>query len=211
MSDFGRKARILFMVVCAALLSACATGPTYYDSTPAAVQAPPEPQLFFNNIGPNDKNYTLQVDDRTPFGLFELPHTRDTLYNKGYDEVRRQNRADFTINVSFTPGVQDNPDRRAANTVGGALGGAALGAIIGAATGSPGTGAAIGAASGGALGLVAPASSPLVRIDLNVYDFNSGLTESTSRTVDISHVPPPGVHSFIDSEVSRMLQNLPPR
>lgn len=211
MRQFGMNAKILIVVVCAAFLSACASGPTYYGSTPAAVQTPPEPELFFNNIGPEDRRFTFHVEDRTPFGLFDLPQARNTLYSKGYDEVRRQNRADFTVSVSFTPGVQDDPQRRAGNVVGGALAGAALGAIIGGATGSAGTGAAIGAASGGTLGLVAPASSPLVRIDLNVYGFNSRLSETTGTTVDISQIPPHEVPGFIDAEVSRMLRNLPPR
>lgn len=202
--------RLLVVLLFAGLLSACAAGP--YGPTfgpPGPPQPPPQPQMFFNNIAPNDHYYSMQVDDRTPFGLFSLPQTRNTLYNKGYDEVRRQNQADFSINIAFTPGMEDNPDQRAANTLGGALGGAALGAIIGGATGSPGTGAAIGAASGGALGLVAPASSPLIRIDMNVYDFNTRESSSGGVTLDISRIPPHQVPGYVDNEVSRMLQALP--
>lgn len=205
--------RILVVLLFAGLLSACATGP--YGPTgpfgPAEVQLPPQPQISFNNITPNDQYYAMQVDDRTPFGLFSLPQTRNALYSKGYDEVRRQNQADFTVSIAFTPAVTDNPDQRAVNTVGGALAGAALGAAIGAATGSPGTGAAIGAASGGTLGLIAPASSALVRIDLNVYDYNTRQSASGGATLDISHIPPHQVPSYIDGEVARMLQALPPR
>lgn len=36
-------------------------------------------------LGPNDQNYVLQVDDQTPFGIYDLPQTGKLLCNKGYD------------------------------------------------------------------------------------------------------------------------------
>jgi hypothetical protein len=210
MKGLGKVLRIITTVFLVGALGACAAGPSgpYYrvQENPAPVAA--ESQL---NVGANDQYYTMRIDDRTPFGLQHLPQAADVLYGKGYDEVRRQNRADFTIDIAFFADYQDNPERRAGQTVGGALAGAATGAIIGGALGHPGRGAAIGAASGGALGLVAPASTPLVRIDIRIYSLNDRSSSQRSATVDLSNVPPYDVQRVIDMQVSRMLQSLPGR
>jgi hypothetical protein len=210
MKGFTRVIKTLTVLSLVGILGACAAGPTgpYYRVSESPVVANTDSQL---RLGPEDQYYTLRVDDRTPFGLHVLPQAMDLLYSKGYDEVRRQNKADFTIDISFVADYQDNPDARAAHTVGGALAGAATGAIIGGALGSPGRGAAIGAASGGALGLVAPASYPLVRITINVYSLNDQLSSYRSATVDLTNVPPPDVQRVIDMQVARMLQGLPGR
>ncbi len=199
---------ILFLV---GFLGGCAVGPpaspyygTVYD------QPGGEAQERFT-LGPNDVTYVLDVDDRTPFGLGYLPLTVDRLYAKGYDMVRRQRDADFAVDVIFSAGSRDNPEVRGANFLGGALFGAAAGAVIGAAAGDPGVGAAIGAASGGALGMVSPADTPLVRIDVNLTSFRGGYNGHQSTVVDLSRVAPPDVRYAIDTEVSRMLHSLPRR
>jgi hypothetical protein len=210
MKALAKISRIMAVALLVGTLGACAEGPSgpYYrvSESPAPVERESQWQL-----GANDQYYTLRVDDRTPFGLHQLPQAMDLLYGKGYDEVKREKEADFSIDVAFSADFQENPERRAAQTLGGALAGAATGAIIGGALGDPGRGAAIGAASGGALGLVSPASSPLVRININIYSLNERLSSQRSATVDLTNVPPPDVQRVIDMQVSRMLQSLPSR
>lgn len=162
-------------------------------------------------LGPNDQNYVLRLDDNSPFGIYELPQTGNLLYNKGYDQVRRQREADFAVEVSISGGLRENPEVRAGNTLGGAFWGAATGALIGAAVGDPASGAAIGAASGGALGLVSPAATNFVTIDLNVYSFSERVNASRSIAIDLSTVPPFEVRRVVDAEVARMLRPMPPR
>ena len=200
--------RILVCLVLVGILGGCAVGPTgpYYSVS----QNHTENDGPFR-LGPNDQYYVMQIDDRSPFGLHRLPQTEDMLYNKGYDRVRKEKSADFSIDVAFSGGVQENPELRAGHTIGGALLGAATGAAIGAAVGDPGAGAAIGAAGGGALGLVAPAATGVVRIDISVYSFNERTTSQKSTTVDLAHVPPHDLHHVIDNEVTRTLHGLPRR
>ena len=193
-----------------ATLGACAAGPAgpYYQvsesRTPTGTFAP-------IRLGPHEQTFTLQIDDRTPFGPYNLARTLDMLYKKGYDEVRRQKQADFSIDIAFAASAQENPEVRAGHTLGGALAGAAAGAIIGGALGDPGKGAAIGAASGGALGFVSPAATPFVNIDINIYSREQRQSFHRSATIDLTHVPPPDVRHVIDTEVVRLLQDLPMR
>lgn len=177
---------------------------------PSSGQSPGRGRSSFV-LGPEDQNYVLQVDDNTPFGIYELPQTNNALYDKGYDRVRRQWEADFSIEISVSGGLRENPEVRAGNTLGGALFGAATGALIGAAVGDPGTGAAIGAASGGALGLISPAATNFVTIDLNVFSFHERVSAYRSLSVDLTTVPPFEVRRVVDAEVSRMLRGLPSR
>lgn len=210
MKGLSNISKTLATLIFLSALSACATAPSgpYYEVARDPVLAASSGPMV---ISPKDQTFMFEVEDRTPFGPFSMDHTLDLLYKRGYDEVRRQKDADFSINVSLWAGGRDNPDVRAGNTLGGALAGAAAGAIIGGALGDPGKGAAIGAASGGALGLVAPASTPTVRIDLNIYSFADRSTTQRSATVDLTHVPPPDVRRVIDMEVSRMLHDIPRR
>jgi hypothetical protein len=199
-------ARMVLLLLLVASLGACVAAPggPYYR-----VSENPAPPDF--RVGVNDQTYVLEINDHTPFGLHRLPHTMDLLYNKGYDQVRREREADFAVSVSFEGGVRDNPDVRAGNTVGGALAGAAVGAIIGAAAGDPGAGAAIGAASGGALGLVAPAGTNVLRIDVDLQSFTERVSSRGSATVDLAAVPPRELRRVVDHEVARLLQSLPRR
>lgn len=202
--------KIAVILLLAGALNACVAVPTapYY-----AVQEVPTASgtKAVLNVGPSDRTFLLQVEDRTPFGPYELPQTLDMLYQKGYDEVRRQREADFSINVSMWASAHDNPDQRALNTFGGALAGAAAGAIIGGALGDPGAGAAIGAASGGTLGFVSPASAPHVKIDVNVFSNTERLSSQRSVNIDLTHVPPPDVRHVIDLAISKLLRDLPNR
>jgi len=199
------------VIVLALFVAGCATtGPGGAPSGPVVEGRPVESPTYFS-LGPDDQTYVLMVEDRTPLGIFDLPMVRDVLYTKGYDEVRRQRDADFTVNVLLVPGIRDNPDVRAGQALGGALIGAAMGAIIGGTVGDPGPGAAIGAASGGALGLVAPASDAVVRIELTFVSFDGIQIGRGAKTVTVSGIPPYQVVQVIDNEVSGMLQALPPR
>ncbi len=206
---------LILLVLAAAAMAACAPyqyGP-YYGSGPA--QPYQEPPAYAAgppfSLGPNDMTYALDVQDHTPLGIYHLPYTHQTLYRKGYDHVRRQGEADFAIEVLLSPGSRDNPNVRAGNMLGGALFGAATGAVIGAAAGDAGAGAAIGAASGGVLGVIAPASTPLVRIDLNLYSLRDRSSSQSISTIDLAGVPPYDVQRVIDFEVSRLLSGLPRR
>ena len=202
--------KILLFAAVAMALAACATPPpgNYYMATENQPQEGPPPVAL---LTPNDQTYVFQVENHTPFGLYALPGAQNVLYNKGYDEVRSSQEADFSVGLVFSFGSRDNADVRAGNAVGGALLGAAAGAIIGAAAGDPGAGAAIGAASGGVLGLAAPAQTGMLRIDMNIYSFHQHQSFSRSRTIDLTNVPPPEVPAAVDNEVSRMLQSIPHR
>jgi len=216
MRDSARSFAVLFIVFGMAVMAGCAAGPSPYYSVQEqpAVQTggPPGPGGGgYLMVGPQDRNYSLRIEDRTPFGLGNLPQSMNTLYQKGYDQVRRQREADFELDLSFYAMSRDNPDARAGNVVGGALLGAATGAIIGGALGSPGKGAAIGAGSGAALGLVAPADAAMVRIDIRTQSFRDGSASSKSALVDLANVPPYDVQRVIDLQLSRMLEALPGR
>lgn len=211
MNVFSSVSKIVAISLLAATLGACAYGPApgpYYQVQESRTPAATMPPIY---LGPNDRSFALRVEDRTPFGPYNLPETLDMLYRKGYDEVRREREANFTINIAFTASAAENPEARAGHTLGGALAGAAAGAIIGGALGEPGKGAAIGAASGGALGFVSPAATPFVTIDLDIYSYAERQSFRRSATVDLSHVPPPDVRHVIDTEVTRLLQDLPAR
>lgn len=198
------------LIALAVLLTACATVPPddHYMGMENQPQEGPPPSAL---LSPEDQYYVMQIENHTPFGLNNLPTAQNVLYNKGYDEVRLNREADFSVGLIFSMGSRDNPNVRAGNMAGGAVLGAAMGAIIGAATGHPGTGAAIGAASGGFLGLAAPAQTGMLRIDMNVYSFRERQSYQRSRMIDLSHVPPPEILVAVDGEVSRMLQSLPNR
>ena len=203
------RAAIIFLVV--GMLAGCAAttpaGPSYSVSQNAPpAGAPPAAPLM---VGPNDVYYSMRIDDRTPFGLQQLPEAMDTLYQKGYDQVRREKESDFSIDIAFSAMTRDNPEARTANVIGGALLGAATGAIIGGgAFGHPGAGAAVGAGALG--GAVTPVNTPMVRIDINVRS-RDGSASSQSATMDLASVPPPDVQIAIDHQVARMLQTLPSR
>ena len=203
--------KILLFLFLAGVLSSCAVAPVapHYDVVENPVPGPPQEPL---RLDPGDHNYTIHVEDRTPFGLRQLPGTVNSLYERGYDNVRREREADFAIDVVLTAGARDNPNVRAGNMLGGALAGAAAGAIIGGATGNPGAGAAIGAASGGVLGAAAlPADTPMVRIDLTISGLHERTSMQRSRTIDLAGTPPPDVPYVVDREVQRMLDTLPRR
>lgn len=204
----GRCFVIFYLV---SLLGGCVYGPpgTYYraSSSPTATDGGGGPFV----LSPNDQYYVLQIDDSSPFGIYELPQTERLIYDRGYDRVRLEREANFAVQISIYGGLRENPEVRAGNTLGGAMLGAATGAIIGAAVGSPGRGAAIGAASGGALGLVSPAATNFVTVDLNVYSFSERATAQRSVSLDLTNVPPFEVRRVVDNEVARMLRGLPQR
>jgi uncharacterized protein YcfJ len=152
----------------------------------------------------------MHLDNRTAFAI-HLPEAHRTLYQKGYDQVRRENQADFSVNISLNTESRDNPDVRAEHLLGGALLGAAAGALIGAAAGAPATGAIAGAAGGGLLGLATPADTPMIRIDIQTESFRDGTTSSKSVVLDMVNVPPYDAPRVLDLEVSRMLDTLPSR
>lgn len=204
----ARSCRLLAAVITAVFLSGCVAGPAgpYYSVNE---QPPPQPGGGYLAVGQMDRTFVLRVDDRTPFGLGHLPQAMNTLYQKGYDLVRRDREADFELGVSFFASARDNPDQRAGNMLGGALLGAATGAIIGGALGSPGRGAAIGAGSGAALGLIAPAGATVIQVDLRTRSYSDGTASFKSALVDLAHVPPQDVQRVIDMQVSRMVETLP--
>ncbi|MGA2226082.1 MAG: hypothetical protein ABSH41_16725 [Syntrophobacteraceae bacterium] len=201
---------ILFAVV---LLGGCAT--PYYGNyytvqqpAPAPNQAPAIDEAAFLTVGPQDRYYIMNVDNRTPFAA-HFPQAHRVLYEKGYDQVRREREADFAVNVALSAEPRDNPDARAEHLLGGAILGAATGALIGAAAGAPITGTIAGAAGGGFLGLAAPADTPMVRIDIQTQSFRDNTSSSKSVVLDMAHVPPYDVPRAVDIQVSKMLQSLP--
>jgi len=201
---------ILFAVV---LLGGCATpyyGNYYTVQQPAAApnQAPAIDEAAFLTVGPQDRYYIMHVDNRTAFAA-HFPQAHRVLYEKGYDQVRREREADFAVNVAISAEPRDNPDVRAEHLLGGAILGAATGALIGAAAGAPVTGTIAGAAGGGFLGLAAPADTPMVRIDIQTQSFRDNTSSSKSVVLDMAHVPPYDVPRAVDIQVSRMLQSLP--
>lgn len=209
MKSIASYFKVFVLIVAAISLCACAaTPPGQYMARENQPPAGPPPSVV---VTPNDQTYVLKVQDHTPFSIFNLPRAVEVMYNKGYDEVRSEREADFSVGLTLSGTTVDNPNVRAGNALGGALLGAATGAIIGGAVGDPGAGAAIGAASGGALGVVAPAATSMVRIDLSIYNFHERQSFSRSRTVDLTNVPPQDVAFAVDNEVARMLQSLPQR
>jgi len=209
---FSKILAIGFAVV---LLGGCATtpyGPYYTVNPPPADpnQAPAGNETNYLTVGPQDHFYIMHVENRTPFAV-HFPQAHQVLYEKGYDQVRRQGEADFSLDIALTTEARDNPDVRAEHLLGGAILGAATGALIGAAVHAPATGAAIGAASGGALGLASPADTPMIRIDIHTQSFRDQTVSSKCVVLDMAHVPPYEVPRAMDMQISRMLQALPPR
>jgi outer membrane lipoprotein SlyB len=204
--------KILAIGFAVVLLGGCATSPynAYYATPqPAAVAgAPPPAEPTFLTVGPEDRYYILQVDNRSPFA-FGLHEANRVLYKKGYDQVKRQREADFSVNIAIATSARDNPDARAEHLLGGAILGAAAGALIGAAAGAPATGAIAGAAGGGVLGLAAPADSPMLRIDIQTMSFRDGATSSKSVVLDMANVPPYDAPRVVDIQIARMLDTLP--
>jgi hypothetical protein len=209
MRDPRRPFQVLLILLILVGMGACAYPGPYYQS---AGPPPPSTEPYSDlRVGINDRNFVMQIYDRTSIGFRRLPQSEQLLYDKGYDRVRRERDADFSIDVTVSAGLRDNPDVRAGQALGGALAGAAAGAIIGGALGDPGPGAAIGAASGGLLGLAAPAATSVARIDINIQSFSDGRSSFASATVDLTHVAPPDAYHVIDGEIARMLQVLPRR
>lgn len=219
MKDPRKTVQVFLVIVMLTGMGACAyTGPYYSNAgavPPPPSSPPPPPPLAGSpsnlTVGVNDQNFVMQIVDHTSIGIRRLPQAERLLYDKGYDRVRRERDADFALDIAVSIGVIDNPDKRAAQTLGGALAGAAAGAIIGGAVGDPGPGAAIGAAGGGVLGLAAPAATGVARIDINIQSFTERRNSFATATVDLARVPPPDVYRVIDGEIARMLQVLPRR
>lgn len=213
MKTWAWSLKILTIVFAVVLLGGCAT--PYYGNYYTVQQAPaaapnqaPIDEAAFLTVGPQDRYYIMHVDNRTPFGA-HFPQAHRVLYEKGYDQVRRESEADFAVNVALSAEPRDNPDARAEHLLGGAILGAATGALIGAAAGAPVTGTIAGAAGGGFLGLAAPADTPMVRIDIQTQSFRDNTTSSKSVVLDMAHVPPYDVPRAIDMQVSKMLGALP--
>ena len=209
--------KILTIAFAAVLLGGCATtpyGPYYTASTPPPTpppesnQAPAPEEANYLSVGPQDRFYLMHVENSTPFGV-HFPQAHRVLYEKGYDQVRRQGEADFALDIALTMEARDNPDLRAEHLLGGAILGAATGALLGAIAHAPVTGTIAGAAGGGFLGLAAPANTPMVRIDIHTQSFRDRAVSSKSVVLDMAHVPPYDVPRAIDMQISRMLQALP--
>ncbi len=207
-----RAWKILTLGFAVVLLGGCATspyGPYYTTQQPPAVStAPAGNEPAFLTVGPQDRFYIMHVDNRTPFSV-HFPQANRVLYEKGYDQVRREGEADFDLQIALTTGARDNPDARAEHLLGGAILGAAAGALIGAAAGAPATGAIAGAAGGGVLGLASPADTPMIRIDIQTQSFRDRTSSSKSVVLDMANGPPYDAPRVIDIQVSRMVQDLP--
>jgi hypothetical protein len=205
--------KILTLGFAVVLLGGCATsayGPYYSVQQPPAVSSPAANEPAFLSVGPQDRYYVMHVDNRTSFAI-SLPQAHRALYEKGYDQVRREREADFSVNIALATESRDNPDARAEHLLGGALLGAATGALIGAAAGAPATGAIAGAAGGGFLGLAAPADTPMIRIDIQTQSFRDATASTKSVVLDMANVPPYDAPRVVDIEVSKMLETLPAR
>src|SRR5208283_2403010 len=100
MKTWAWSLKTLTIVFAVVLLGGCAT--PYYGNyytvqqPPAAApdQAPPIDQAAFLTVGPQDRYYIMHVDNATPFPA-NFPQTHRVLYERGYDQVRRDNEADF--------------------------------------------------------------------------------------------------------------------
>lgn len=211
------SSKILTIGFAVVLLGGCATDGAYYTTVqpppPPAVSNPAPPaenEAQFLTVGQEDRNYIMHVENSTPFAA-RFPGVHHVLYEKGFDQVRRQGEADFALDIALSTEARDNPDVRAQHVLGGAILGAATGALLGAIGGRPVLGTIVGASAGGALGLTAPAGTPMVRIDIRIESFREGTSSSSSVVVDMAHVPPYDVPRVIDAQVSKMLESLPAR
>ncbi len=215
MKTWEWSSKILVIGSAVVLLGGCVTtpyGPSYTVNTPPAEsnQAPIGNDASYLTVGPQDHFYIMHIENRTPF-RGHLSEAHRILYEKGYDQVRRQMEADFALDIVLTTEARDNPDVRAEHLLGGAILGAAAGALIGAAVHAPATGAIAGAAGGGFLGLASPADTPIIRINIHTKSFRDQTASAKSVVVDMAHVPPYDVPRVIDMQISRMLQELPPK
>jgi outer membrane lipoprotein SlyB len=207
--------KILVIGSAAVLLGGCATpyGP-YYSAQPTppavSVPAPAADESNILTVGPQDRFYVMHVQNQTSLGI-RFPQSRRVLYEKGYDQVKRQREADFSLDISVITEARDNPEVRGTQALGGAILGAATGALLGAAAGAPVTGTIAGAAGGGFLGLAAPADTPMVRVDVRTQSFRDGGTSAKSVVIDMAHVPPYDAPRIIDDQVSAILGALPAR
>jgi len=218
MKTWAWSLKILTVGFAVALLGGCAAttanGPYYTAQSPPPPEvsnpAPAENEATFLTVGPDDRYYIMHVENNTPYQA-RLPKVRRVLYEKGFDQVRREKEADFALDVALGIEPRDNPDVRAQHLLGGAVLGAATGALLGAIGGRPVLGTIVGASSGAALGLAAPADTPMVRIDVRTESFRDGTTSSKTVVVDMAHVPPYDVPRVIDIQISRLLESLPSR
>ena len=213
MKTWAWSLKILSIGFAVVLLGGCATpyyGNYYTVQQPAVApnEAPTPDEAAFLTVGAQDRYYIMHVDNRTPFAL-RFPQAHRVLYEKGYDQVRRESESDFSLNIALSMEARDNPDARAEHLLGGAVLGAAAGALIGAAFHAPVTGAIAGAAGGGFLGLAAPADTPMVRIDMQTQSFRDNTSSSKSVVLDMAHVSPYDIPRAVDIQVSRMLETLP--
>ena len=221
MKKLERSSKLLTVGLAVVLLGGCASTPydnPYYSAPPppppaAAEQANPTPQQSdpdFLTVGPEDRFYVMHVENNTPFEI-RFPQAHHVLYEKGYDQVRRQREADFALDISLFAESRDNPNVRGQHMLGSAILGAATGALFGAAGGRPVLGTIVGASTGAALGLTAPANTPMVRIQIQTRSFRDGTTSGNSVVVDMEQVPPHDVQRVVDIQVSKMLESLPAR
>lgn len=214
MKTWEWSSKILAIGFAVALLGGCAAtpyGPSYgVQPAPPAVSPAPGNGGHFLSVGPHDHFYVMGVENNTPFDV-RFPKANRTLYEKGYDRVRSERRADFSVDIAVFSEARDNPNLRGQQMLGGAILGAATGALLGAAAGAPVTGTIAGAAGGGVLGAAAPAATPVIRIDVRTHSFRTGASSHRSVLVDMANVPPYDVPRVIDIQVSRMLNELPAR
>jgi hypothetical protein len=214
MKTWAWSLKILTTVFALVVLGGCATPyyGNYYTVQQPPAAAPNQPpavdEAAVLTVGPQDRYYIMHVDNATPFPA-HFPQAHRVLYEKGYDQVRREGEADFSLNIALSTEARDNPDARAEHLLGGAILGAATGALIGAAAGAPVTGTIAGAAGGGFLGLAAPADTPMVKVDIQTQCFRDNTSSSKSVVLDMAHVPPYDIPRAVDMQVSRMLQALP--
>lgn len=219
MKTWEWSSKILAIGFAMALLGGCAAtpyGPAVVSPVPPPAVAPgppivtPGPSRGFLTVGPMDRFYVLGVENNTPFEV-RFPRANHVLYNKGYDRVGRERRADFAVNIALFQEARDNPDLRGQQMLGGAVLGAAAGALFGAIAHAPVTGTIAGAAAGGVLGAASPAATPVVRIDVETRSFRTGVSARSTVFVDMAHVPPYAVTRVIDVQVAKMLRALPAR
>jgi len=220
MKTWGWSLKILTIGFAVAILGGCVAtttnGPYYPAQSPPA--APPaaanpasaENEAHFLTVGPEDRYFIMHVENNTGFEA-RFPKARRVLYEKGFDQVKREREADFALDIALGYETRDNPDLRAQHLLGGAILGAAAGALFGAIGGRPVLGTIVGASSGAALGLTAPADTPIVRIDVRTESFRDGTISSKTVVVDMAHVPVYDVPRVIDIQVSRMIESLPAR
>jgi hypothetical protein len=153
-----------------------------------------------------DKTYSLRINNQTPIALGTLPETDNALYRAGFDRSRRAAEADVQIEIRFLFRGQENIDRRAGNTLAGAIFGAAMGAAVGAIAGDAGTGAAIGATAGGISGLSAPATDFVVEAHLTLAGTNGRFCHQLIN-FNVTVSDPTNAPIIIDKEIANIFNN----